>query len=74
MSDEQEAANLIKATDAVHFWMHEYKRYLLDGDPTVLHPKAKAALILAIVDLMGSVEPVKPSRANRSGKVPPVGE
>lgn len=38
------AANMVEA------WAQEYKRYLLDGDPNILHPKARTALTLKIAD------------------------
>lgn len=49
-ADEQ----LIVAANIVSAWMNEYKRYLLDGDPNIVHPKARAALVLSIAEAMSN--------------------
>lgn len=48
MPRDESADNHVLAHQVVNGWMNTYKRYLLDGDPNVVHPKAKAALVLAI--------------------------
>lgn len=56
ISVEKETANHLAAASAVSNWMHEYRRYLLDGDPNILHPKARAALVLSIAALLDARE------------------
>lgn len=78
MANREEAVNHLKVAEAVQRWMKEYQRYLLDGDPNILHPKAKAALICMITDLINDVLPdaeaPKRRRSGTEGKISAVGE
>lgn len=44
------------AHSLIENWMSDYKVYLLDGDPRILHPRAKAALVLAFTEAMNVVQ------------------
>jgi hypothetical protein len=52
MNEQDKARHYLQASNAISLWVTEYKRYLLDGDPNVVHPKARAALTLAMTDLL----------------------
>ena len=57
MTSVAEAEAVLQAEQIVSTWMQDYKRYLLDGDPNILHPKAKAALVLAFSEALDAVAP-----------------
>lgn len=67
------------AATLVSEWMAEYQRYLVDGDPNTIHPKARAALTLRIADIIENkvalakiAAPKKNKDANdKTAKVPP---
>ncbi len=42
----------LAADSLVRGWMLKYKMHLLDGDPNVVHPKARAELTLLIAEAM----------------------
>jgi len=46
----------LMANGLVSHWMEEYKAYLLDGDPRVLHPRAKAALVLVFSEAISAAQ------------------
>lgn len=48
----------IIAATIVATWMEKYKRYLLDGDPNVVHPKARAELTLMIAEALATAKKV----------------
>jgi hypothetical protein len=54
--DADEYGHYLAASALVEAWMIEYKRYLLDGDPNILHPKARAALVVDISTALGNVK------------------
>lgn len=54
-SDTEKYDHYLTANAVIESWMIEYKRYLLDGDPNIIHPKAKAALVLGMVDALANV-------------------
>lgn len=48
----------IVAATIVATWMEKYKRYLRDGDPDVVHPKARSELILMIAEALATANHV----------------
>lgn len=64
---QEESKGYIVADDLVRTWMHAYKAYLLDGDPNILHPKARAALTLAISDALLAARPKAAPKAKALG-------
>lgn len=57
--------NYLSADGIVSEWMKEYRRYLLDGDPNIVHPKAKVALVLEIAKALDMRE--KPAKVRTKG-------
>lgn len=55
-SETTDDAKFYLMADAlVTTWMNANKAYLLDGDPRILHPKAKTALITDIAGMMTTI-------------------
>ena len=48
-SNTEKYDHYLTAAALIEQWMKEYRLYLLDGDPNIPHPKAKAALVVSVV-------------------------